>query len=181
MTDIERLERRLEAVERALTDGDTEVAALAAAEDLAGRVDDLESRVETLSAEATEREAAVQAVRGYVGQERSADREVERTAESALATAESLQERVRAVEDRLDGQPAPQGRNDAPDATRPDGGGAATNQSASRTTVGTRDDAAGSSVAGAATPGRPSRTTPRPTDGGDDDDGLVARLGRLLS
>lgn len=196
VTDIERLERRLEAVERALTDGDTEVAALAAADDLAGRVDDLEARVETLSAEAAEREAAVRAVRGYVGQERAADREAERTAESALATAESLQERVRAVEDRLDGQSAPQAGDDVdwsqqaaptdgtPDARRPDGGGTTqTGRRAGRATQGTRDVAAGSSVTGATTPGRPGRTTPRRADDVEDgaDDSLLARLRGLLS
>jgi len=85
--DPDRLNERLRAVERALTESDATVAdlgddaaAAAEREALASRVADLESRVEEL-------EAATQAIRGYVGSIRAVNREVERRADLALARA----------------------------------------------------------------------------------------------
>lgn len=101
-TDTEELARRVAAVERAVTDGESGSPALAEAAEATERIDRLESRVEELEAAAAEREAAVRALRGYVGQTDAAEREVERTAESALATAEGLADRVEAMERRLE-------------------------------------------------------------------------------
>jgi chromosome segregation ATPase len=86
-SDPDRLDERLQAVERALTGSDAAVAdlgddaaAAAEREALESRVADLESRVEEL-------EAATQAIRGYVGSIRAGNREVERRADLALARA----------------------------------------------------------------------------------------------
>jgi len=97
MTDDEAIERRLSAVERAVTgaggaDSDGTV------DDRApGRLDDIESRVEDIEETVADLEAATRALRGYVGNVRSVNRDVERRAESALAAVDRL-------ESRLDGE-----------------------------------------------------------------------------
>lgn len=88
------LDARIAAVERALTDGDTDLTDLRDASaltddvsELAARVDDIESRLDDL-------EAGLQAVRGYTGNVRAVNREVERRASAALAKAEALETAV---------------------------------------------------------------------------------------
>ena len=88
------LTERLDAVERALTDGETAVDDLSDAADVERRLTELETRAETVDERLTELEAAVQAVRGYVGGVRAVNRDVERRADAALATAESIAEAV---------------------------------------------------------------------------------------
>jgi chromosome segregation ATPase len=77
--DRESVERRLDAVERALTD-----------ERSVERVDELDE-IETRVAEL---EAAVQALRGYVGSVRAVNEDVERRADRALRRAEALERHV---------------------------------------------------------------------------------------
>lgn len=84
------LDDRLDAVERALTDSDRTPESLPEAADLADRLDDLVARVADLESRADDQEAALRAVRGYVGNVRHVNREVERTAEAALAKARAL-------------------------------------------------------------------------------------------
>lgn len=93
-----RFHERLRAVERALTGDDLPVAdltddstATAERDALDGRLSEIEDRVEEL-------EAATQALRGYVGSIRAVNREVERRADLALATATDV--RVDGMEDR---------------------------------------------------------------------------------
>ncbi|SDM10825.1 hypothetical protein SAMN04487949_0878 [Halogranum gelatinilyticum] len=88
------LTERLDAVERALTDGETAVDDLSDAADVERRLTELETRAETVDERLTELEAAVQAVRGYVGGVRAVNRDVERRADAALATAEAVAEQV---------------------------------------------------------------------------------------
>ncbi|WP_241659159.1 DUF7310 family coiled-coil domain-containing protein [Halorubrum salsamenti] len=83
----DRVEARLRAVERAITESDDavadigdEAAASAEREELATRLDNLEARIEEL-------EAATQAIRGYVGSIRAVNQAVERRADLALAKA----------------------------------------------------------------------------------------------
>lgn len=111
------LNERLAAVERAVTGTDTGPADLsdeaAREERLAGlddRVDDLESRVADL-------EGGLQAVRGYVGDLRAVNRDVERRAEAALAAAS---EDVAGGGGR-DSPADDAGRPDEPEARRRDG------------------------------------------------------------
>ncbi len=108
----DEFERRLDAVERALTDGDrshvdrrrgppgdttntdatdTDDRALADRTDgTSVRVDELTARMDELEARLDELDAATQAVRGYVGGVRAVNRDVERRADLALAKIESL-------------------------------------------------------------------------------------------
>jgi chromosome segregation ATPase len=101
-TDLQTLDRRLRAVERALTDGDrddrserTETARSAI--DGPGyeeRITELEARIEEIESSLRELESAMQAVRGYVGNVRSVNRNVEQRAALALSTAERIESRI---------------------------------------------------------------------------------------
>lgn len=91
MTDTD-LERRLQAVERALTDGEDDVAGLADAATLTDRVEDHDERLATLEERVDDLDAATQAVRGYVGSVRSVNEDVERRADAALAAVERLED-----------------------------------------------------------------------------------------
>jgi len=88
-TEVDALAERVEAVERALTDGH-ELAELPEGADLAATVAATDERVDDVEERLAELEAAVQAVRGYVGNVRSVNREVERRADAALAAVERL-------------------------------------------------------------------------------------------
>ena len=92
MPDEEALARRLRAVERSLTDGDHAVEALCDADALTERVDSLERAVSDVEDRIAETEAATQALRGYVGNVRSVNEDVERRANAALAAVERLEE-----------------------------------------------------------------------------------------
>lgn len=96
---VEDLERRLAAVERAVTGSDRPITDLADAGDVADRLDDLEHRVATVEERLDDLAAASQAVRGYLGGVRVVNAEVERRADAALAAVERL-------ETRLDGERA---------------------------------------------------------------------------
>jgi len=96
MPDRERLDRRLGAVERAISGDDGDLDALASAGDLARRIEELESELEAAEDRISELEAATQALRGYVGSIRSVNEDVEQRADAAIAAVDRL-------EDRLDG------------------------------------------------------------------------------
>lgn len=89
--DIDDLDERLDAVERALTDGDHDLVTLAAAADDAATIDRLRERVDALEEQVAELDAATQALRGYVGNVRRVDREIEQRADAALAAVERLE------------------------------------------------------------------------------------------
>jgi hypothetical protein len=88
------LAARLDAVERAITDDGTDLADARDDADLAAAVADLESRVADLEATVEELDAGLQAVRGYAGNLRAVNRDVERRASAALAKAETLESSV---------------------------------------------------------------------------------------
>ena len=85
------LEARLDAVERALTDGETDLTGLEEVADHAAEIDRLDERIESLESTVADLDAAVQAVRGYAGNVRAVNRDVERRASAALAKAETLE------------------------------------------------------------------------------------------
>jgi uncharacterized coiled-coil protein SlyX len=85
------LRRRIEALERAVTDGDHDLSTLAGDADIRERLQTVETRLDELETTVTELDAATQALRGYVGNLRSVNRDVERQAEAALAKVEELQ------------------------------------------------------------------------------------------
>ncbi|MFB6191855.1 MAG: hypothetical protein ABEI11_00870 [Haloarculaceae archaeon] len=112
------LNERLAAVERAVTGSDAGPADLSGAaareerlEELTERLDDIESRVAEL-------EGGLQAVRGYVGDLRAVNRDVERRAEAALAaTREGGPRRGEDEQPRPEREPdAPEGRERPPEA-----------------------------------------------------------------
>jgi len=96
MTDVETLEERVRTVERAVTDGDHDFPAVDELTELTERIDAIEQRVEELDERTTELEAATQALRGYVGNVRSVNEQVEQRADTALAATERLERRLEA-------------------------------------------------------------------------------------
>lgn len=94
MSEETAIERRLSAVERAIADGDGEIAALAEAGDREERLRALEERVEAIEDSIADLEAATQALRGYVGNVRSVNEDVEQRADAALAAVERLEDRL---------------------------------------------------------------------------------------
>ena len=91
----ETLEARLETLERAITDGEHDLAALAEAGEISARLDGVESDQADLTDRVAELEAATQALRGYVGNIRSVNCEVEDRAELALSKVERLEDELR--------------------------------------------------------------------------------------
>lgn len=95
---MDDLRERVEAVERALTDGDGDLTALAEGAAAAERIDALEADVADIREDVAELSAATQALRGYVGNVRSVNESVEERADAALAAVESLKERIEAAD-----------------------------------------------------------------------------------
>lgn len=117
------LDRRLRAVERALTDGDHDVAGLQDATAIVERLDEAENRIDDLEERIAELDAATQAVRGYVGNVRSVNEAVEERADAALAAIDRIEAQLdnregtagdpRTERHRSNRQPPDAGRNDA--------------------------------------------------------------------
>lgn len=83
------LEDRLAALERAVTDTDHDCSALAEGAATADRVSDIEAELGELADRVAELEAATQALRGYVGNVRSVNADVEQRADLALSKAQA--------------------------------------------------------------------------------------------
>lgn len=141
MTD-DRLEARLEAVERALTGGEAAVADLEDAAALRADLAEANKRLDDLEERVTELEAATQALRGYVGNVRQVNEEVERRADAALAKVESLEDRVADVE----GGARPRETDPESVVPEPPGGSGSAEPPGSTGTAGS---------SGSATPGEP--------------------------
>lgn len=92
MPDRQAIDRRLRAVERALTDGEADLGAVRDAAETAERVAALESELEATRERVAELEAATQALRGYVGNVRSVNEGVAERADAALAAVERLED-----------------------------------------------------------------------------------------
>lgn len=166
----------------------------------AGAVD-----VSALTDRVSELEAAVQALRGYTGSVRAVNDRVEERADAALATVETLQDRVDALERRLDERTRSDGgvdrRSSGPDERRPsareqpgsassgvDTGSVRSLRSANGAS-GSRDTSEDRNWIRSDRDGTPSAWPPdhprepygdRPTDDDTDGRGLVARLRDLL-
>lgn len=94
MTDVETLAERLHAVERAVTDGETTYPEVTDLGEFDERTDALEDRVDDLESRTAELEAATQALRGYVGNVRAVNEDVESRANAALAAVDRLEARL---------------------------------------------------------------------------------------
>ncbi|NHN47443.1 hypothetical protein G9464_07520 [Halostella sp. JP-L12] len=106
------VEARLDAVERALTGSDADLPALAEGTELVDRVDAAEDRLDAVEERIEELDAATQAVRGYVGNVRSVNEDVERRADAAVAGVEALEARVDELE--ADGETDRRGSREPP-------------------------------------------------------------------
>ena len=93
------LEDRIAAIERAVTDGDHDCSALAEGAAAADRVADVEEELDEVRDRVAELEAATQALRGYVGNIRSVNTDVEERADLALSKAEAARRAVDGVGD----------------------------------------------------------------------------------
>jgi len=115
MPDRERLDRRLRAVERTLTGDDHDLDALQQRGDLARRVEELEEQLDSAQRRIDELEAATQALRGYVGNVRSVNEDVEQRADAAVAAVDRLESRLAddAADRRSDSAPQSADRSDA--------------------------------------------------------------------
>ncbi|WP_435551587.1 DUF7310 family coiled-coil domain-containing protein [Natrinema sp. CGMCC1.2065] len=136
MSDIERIEQRLSALERAVVDGDSEVPAL---EDRASLAADLETAVERLEAHdrrLADLEGRVDAVEGAVGGVESVDDAVERQANAAVAAVDRLEFRIDGLERALEGH---HDRNGSRSGSEPGDEGTA-ERAAPKSTADARDE-----------------------------------------
>lgn len=102
MTDIDRIEQRLAAVERTVTDGDHELNDIADLTELADDVDRLEQRLDSIEERVAELEGVHDALDGYVSNVRSVNEDVEQQAGAAYAAVDRLEERVDELEHAVD-------------------------------------------------------------------------------
>ncbi|ELZ06133.1 DUF7310 family coiled-coil domain-containing protein [Natrialba asiatica] len=102
MTDRDRLEQRLAAVERVVVDGDVALDELAELASVADAVSTIETRLSEHERRLAELEGAVQSIEGYVGNVEAVNDEVERQSATAVATVDRLERRVEALEVELD-------------------------------------------------------------------------------
>lgn len=98
MSDLETVDERLRAVERALTDDDTDLTDLRDAAELTHEIETLAARLDDAEDRLDELDAATQALRGYVGNVRAVNESVERRADAALAKAESVEAELGGIE-----------------------------------------------------------------------------------
>lgn len=85
------LRSRLEAVERAVTDGETDLTGVEDAAALDARLDAVETTVEDIAGRLDHLDATTQALRGYLGGVDGVSDDVERRADLALAKVETLE------------------------------------------------------------------------------------------
>lgn len=90
----EALPERVDALERAITDGDSDLTELTAEAEALDRLAELEATVDELETRVAELEAATQALRGYVGNVRSVNQAVEQRADAALSKAEAVESAI---------------------------------------------------------------------------------------
>ncbi|WP_049924012.1 DUF7310 family coiled-coil domain-containing protein [Halopiger djelfimassiliensis] len=102
MTDIDRLDQRLSAVERVVVDGDVTLDELTELTSVVETVSELEARVDEQEQRIADLEAAVQSIEGYVGNVESINDDVEQQAASAIATVDRLERRIEALEVEID-------------------------------------------------------------------------------
>lgn len=98
MTDIERLEDRLTAVERAVVDGDHDFEDLAELAEVVDRLERIETQLSSIEKRVADLEGRTESVEGYVANVDSVNETVEQQAASAVSAVEALDERVEALE-----------------------------------------------------------------------------------
>lgn len=101
MTDTDRLEERLTAVERTVVDGDYELEELAEVGEIADDLDRLDSRFDDVEERLAELEATVQSMGGFVSNVESVNEGVEQQAAAAVAAVDRLERRLDGIEQSL--------------------------------------------------------------------------------
>lgn len=102
MSDIERVERRLSAVERAVIDGDLELAALDDVASLTENLETLTRRIDAHERRIAELEGRIDALDGFVGSVESVNETVEQRANGAVAAVDRLEYRIDDLERVVD-------------------------------------------------------------------------------
>ncbi len=115
MSDIERLDRRLSAVERAVVDGDAEIDRLANLAALAEDLERLDSRVGNHERRLAKLNGAVGSIGGFVGNVESINEDVERRADAAIADVDRLEYRIDELERALTDRGSRDGGRDRDD------------------------------------------------------------------
>ncbi|SFC64721.1 hypothetical protein SAMN05444422_11321 [Halobiforma haloterrestris] len=177
MTDTERLERRLAAVERAVVDGDARVDELADLESALAAISDLEERLEEHERRLADLEGRTGSLEGFTGELQAVNEEVERQAAAAVAAVDRLERRLPASgdEDRY-----PDASTGHPDRTESDPDDES-NRKRSATTAGETPEtstAAGTGRSTSTEPNAPERTATAVVEGADatdEDDGEPRR------
>jgi len=96
----DRLEERVAALERTITDGHAD-AGLPDAGRMDARLDELEATVDDVDDRVAELDAAVQALRGFAGGVRAVDEAVERRADAAVARVDRLEAELAEVREAV--------------------------------------------------------------------------------
>ncbi|MFP8952956.1 hypothetical protein ACLI4Z_08295 [Natrialbaceae archaeon A-arb3/5] len=104
MTDLDRLDQRLTAVERTVIDGEFDLEELTERATLANDIDRLESRLEECEQRLADVEGRTASIGGFVGQVETVNETVEQDAATALAVADRLEKRLDELERRLDSE-----------------------------------------------------------------------------
>jgi len=154
------IEARLEAVERAVTDGSHTFDGATDAASTAARLDRLETTVEEIDDRLAEVESAVEALRGYLGGVQAVNDDVERRANAALAKAEALEAEL------VDDPHLRRERVDVRDAEREVADGAGTDG----------DDSQSTTSSGRAPAGETAAADDRRSTDDDEPVGLAARV-----
>ncbi|ADB59240.1 hypothetical protein Htur_0339 [Haloterrigena turkmenica DSM 5511] len=102
MADIDRIDHRLAAVERAVIDGDYEVDELGDLATLTETVERLETRLDEQERRLAALEAKTESLTGFVDNVESVNDDVERQAATAVATVDRLEDRIDELESALE-------------------------------------------------------------------------------
>ncbi|APW96799.1 hypothetical protein CHINAEXTREME_02995 [Halobiforma lacisalsi AJ5] len=179
MTDTERLERRLAAVERAVVDGDARVDELADLESALAAISDLEERLEEHERRLADLEGRTGSLEGFTGELRAVNEEVERQAAAAVAAVDRLERRLPASGDEDgDGHPdASTGQQDRTESDPDDESGRKRSATTARENPET-SAAVGTERSTSTEPKAPERTAAAIVEGADatdEDDGQSQR------
>ncbi|QSX00934.1 DUF7310 family coiled-coil domain-containing protein [Haloterrigena alkaliphila] len=121
MSDIDRIDQRLSAVERAVVDCDVELDELADLAALAADLERLEARLEEHDRRLAELEGTVDAIDGFVGNVESVNGDVERQADAAIAAVDRLEYRIEEFERVLEKRGVSKGRDGRVETGEPSG------------------------------------------------------------
>lgn len=98
MSNIDQLEQRVEAVENAVTGGESEFEDVKQMAELTAEVESMATRLEKIERRLAAVEGATESLEGYVGNVRSVNRETEKQADAAVAAVDRLESKLETFE-----------------------------------------------------------------------------------